>query len=184
MKKSEIIVKKVWRSEYSLLIFCAISCVACVVLTSFMPWTVINGRLFGSGDSTVYLSLPLFWLVPFGAFCLALYRRHNVRYSLNANGIESIWGRISLNQEIESIRFEDIRSLEIDQSIIERFLDVGTLQIGTAGTSGVEVCLEGIGAPKEVRDLIQGERDRRQMSHVAQKSSFQSNEVRFGTGGL
>jgi len=184
MKKPEIVVKKVWRSEYHLLITCAISSVACVVLTNLMPWSIITGKLFGSGESTVYLSLPLFWLVPFGAFSLALYRRHNVRYSLNENGVEAIHGRLSLNQEISQVRFDDIRSLEIDQTVIERFLDVGTLRVGTAGTSGVEVSLEGIAAPKEVRDLVQGERDRRQMSHVSQKSSFQSNEVRFGTGGL
>jgi hypothetical protein len=46
--------------------------------------------------------------------------------------------------------------------LLDRILNVGDLQIGTAATSGVEMVLSGIAAPYEVQDMMQKERDGRQ----------------------
>ena len=58
------------------------------------------------------------------------------------------------------MRFDDIRSAETDQTILERLLNVGDVEVGTAATSEIEIVFAGVAAPQEVQDMIQRERDR------------------------
>ena len=167
--RQEIVIAKAWRSELKLLIAVAISSIACVVLSHYFPGSILTSKLLSlDNDRAVFLSLPVFWLIPLTLALMATYDRYNVRYVLDERGIETREGRLSLNQKINRIRFEDIRSIEIKQSLFDRILGIGQLEIGTSGTGGIEICIEGVGAPREIQELIQNERDRRRDSHDAQ----------------
>ncbi len=161
MVKSELVIPKVWRSELSGIIFFLFSSVLAVWLSHTFPASVITGRLFSISSYTFYLSLPLLWFVPFITLVIVTARIYNVRYIVDSRGVEALIGRLSLNQRITRVRYEDIRSIETDQSLWERALDIGTVLISTAASSDVEVTLEGIAAPKEVQDMLQRERDSR-----------------------
>lgn len=158
----ELVIPKVWRSELGLVILFLVTCVATVFLSTRYPASVITGPLFSYGDYHMSLSLPLLWFVPAIVLGMAMYRIYNVRYSLDSKGVVSVSGRLALHQTITRIRYEDIRSVETEQSIIERILNIGCLELGTAATGGLEMILYGIASPSDVRFLIENERDQRQ----------------------
>ena len=174
MDSSSVAIPKVWRSELSLLVTFFLLCILSVVLSSYIEGSVIPGRLFGLGSSVVILKFPLFWLLPLSAWILMIFRMYDVRYRADSRGLEAISGILSLKQRITRVRYEDIRSIETEQTIIERMLDVGDVEVGTAATSGIEMTLFGVGAPCEVRDMIQIERDRREQ--LDQRAMIQQKE--------
>ncbi len=152
---------KVWRSEIPRLAVFAMLCVLAVVLSRELSGSVISGELLTLGDTRIDLHLPLFWLLPLGSLLELLYRIYNNRYSIDPTYVEARTGILSLNQQVVRIRYEDIRGVESDQGILGRLLDFGDVQVGTAASSEMEVVFHGIAAPKEVREMIERERDRR-----------------------
>lgn len=162
MIDSTILVPKTWRSEIGRLMFFCILCVASVILSEKFPGSIITGELISIGDTTSYLSLPLFSLLPFAALVDIIVRIYNVRYTVDTRGVQARVGILSLRQRIIRVRYEDIRSVETDQTILERMFGIGRIEIATAATGDIEIEFLGIAAPSEVREMIQNERDRRQ----------------------
>lgn len=162
MSKGELIVPRTWRSEIKALLASIALGLVSAYLSPRLSFAVIDGRLFTIGGTVWYLRLPLLAFLPAMSILGAVYRIYNVRYSIDPKGIESRVGILSLNQTTTRVRFEDVRGVEIDQTLLERFLDIGSVQISTAATYTVEVIMDGVAAPKEIQDMINGERDRRQ----------------------
>jgi uncharacterized membrane protein YdbT with pleckstrin-like domain len=157
---SVVVICKVWRSELRLILTFLITSVLSVAGSAYLPITVLPGTLISVDAWRLEIALPLLWLAPLFFIFLAMFRIYNVRYELTSRGIDAYeW--VLGPQTVMSIRYEDIRSLETEQSIIGRMLDVGNLQIGTAAQSSVEVTFRGISSPGEVLKIIQRERDRR-----------------------
>lgn len=161
MKKKYILIPRVWRSEFFSIIFFMIASVASIYLSEHFPNTLINQKVMLSDNWGLDINFPLLWLIPFFTFLVMVTRIYNVRYSLNATGVEAIEGRISLWQKSALIKYEDIRGIATRQSLFDRILDIGCVTIGTAATGRVEILLEGIASPSEVQDLIRRERDAR-----------------------
>lgn len=174
MAKGEIVIRKVWRSELKRVIVFFVLCGGSIAFSRLLPASVIRGVLFRYGDTTVYLALPLFWLVPFCFLSLLLVKIYDCRYLISSRGIEAREGILSLNQTVTRVRYEDIRGVETVQSIWDRVLDVGKLEISTSATGGVEIAMHGVASPKEIQDVLIGERDRRQQLAVAGAQSKQS----------
>jgi len=178
MKKGEvIIIPKVWRSELSLIILFFIFCLASIVLSHEFPRSVIKGELFSLGSSKVMLHLPLFWLLPAGTLGRALFKIYNVRYILDKNGIEGRYGVLWVNQVISRIRYVDIRSAEIQQSLADRLLTVGDVIISSAAKQTIDILFQGIAVPHEVKEVILAERDKRQrLEHLNMKAQSSVKE--------
>jgi uncharacterized membrane protein YdbT with pleckstrin-like domain len=157
-----IVLFRSWRSECWLLIVFFVTSVLSPVLSSKLTWTVIHGPLFSWGATRVFLALPLFWLIPATVLSLALYRVYNVKYVIDDKGVECWSGILALKQRITRVRFDDIRGVETDQSILGRVLNFGDVELGTAGTGQIEAILRGIVSPKTIQELIQDARDRHQ----------------------
>ena len=162
LAKRGLVIRKVWRSELPSVIMFFLLGAASIYLTYLFPASVIRGPLFSIGGEMLFLRLPLLWFLPAAALSTALLRIYDVRYVLDSDGVEARTGIISLNQQVTRLRYEDIRSVEFKQSIWERLLDIGELEIGTAATSGIEIVLHGAACPGEVQNMILRERDRRQ----------------------
>lgn len=169
-----VVIRKVWRSELALLAAFVLLSIASVMLSKEFPASIIRGELLQLGSSHLVLDLPLLWLLPVSALGLAIQRIYNVRYTMDANGIQTKVGIISLKQTITRIRFEDVRSVETHQSLLERLLDIGSVGVGTAAEAGIEVEMFGIAAPYAVQQLVQKERERR--LKLARKADLREEE--------
>ncbi len=58
------------------------------------------------------------------------------------------------------VAFKDIRVINLKQSIIERFCDLGTIEVGSAGTAGIEVFFNGIVQAPKIKNMITELKDR------------------------
>ncbi len=177
MIRSELIIPKVWRSELRGVILFLVFCILSLFLTAEFPGSVIKGKLFDIGNSAMMLDLPLWWFIPFGALIRLVFRIYNVRYSVDSRGVEARVGILALHQRVTRVRYEDIRSIELEQSILERILDVGSLEISTAATGTVEIIFQGVAAPHEVQDMLQRERDSRQQANHGISTAKQHRKV-------
>lgn len=164
MASGAIVIHKVWRSEVTRIGILLLLCVAAVILSQWFPHSVIQGEVISWGDKRLDLNLPLFALMPVIALGDLIARIYDVRYTLDAEGIEARIGIISLSQRIIRLRYEDVRLVEFDQSLMERALDIGEVQIGTAASAEVEMRMYGVSSPREIQKMIQGERDKRRLT--------------------
>jgi len=162
MIAQEIVIAKAWRSEIGRLTIFVILCFLSYYLSTEYPESIVSGPLFTIAGYSLVLSLPLFWFLPAITAMSAIYRIYNVRFTIDRRGIEAKTGVLSVHQRITRVRFEDIRSVETEQSILERFLNIGDVEIGTAATGSIEITFQGVAAPIEVQEMVQMERDRRQ----------------------
>lgn len=163
MRREEaIVIPKVWRSEIRLLVLFFVFCFVSIVLSHEFPASVIRGELFRYGNQRIMLHLPLFWFLPAGTLFRGIFRVYNVQYLMDANGIEARYGVMWVSQTISRIRYMDIRSAEIQQSITDRILTVGDVIISSAAKQSIDVVFQGIAVPQEVKEVILAERDKRQ----------------------
>jgi uncharacterized membrane protein YdbT with pleckstrin-like domain len=63
-----------------------------------------------------------------------------------------------LSKSYQDINPKDIRSIDIDQSFLQRLVGIGTLTLSTAATVDAAEQLRSIPDPKAVRDLILAQR--------------------------
>ena len=102
------------------------------------------------------LLLPLFG---FGLLFIlyALLDRNTKLYTLTNKRVMSKAGIIS--RQIHEVGVKDIRNINVKQGILERLFGLGTVEIASAGTAGIEVKFIGIRDPMRARDLIRREKD-------------------------
>ncbi len=160
MEGSRLIIHKVWRSEIILLVLFGVTGLAAIILSHYFPGSIISGDLIVVSGFALSLRLPLFWLIPAGFLFLGILRIYDVRYAIGTEGMQAQVGNLGLVQRTTNVRFSDVRSAETFQTLFERLLGVGDVEVGTAATGGVEVVFEGIASPHEVQAMIQRERDR------------------------
>lgn len=162
MALDRITIPRVWRSQWRTLILVGVSGLAAFLFTETALRSSAVNLLEQGGVRRAADLIGLIWCIPLGLFLKAAYTKFNVRYSVDARAIEMRQGRLSLRQSITRIRFEDIRSIEASQTVVEQMLSIGSVTIGTAASAGLEVGFFGIGNPREVQQVIQQERDRRE----------------------
>jgi len=63
-----------------------------------------------------------------------------------------------LSRHTNDVFHEDIKNIQVSQSLIQRMLDVGSLAISSAGTGGVEIAIAGIPDPNRVKRIIEEQR--------------------------
>ena len=64
-----------------------------------------------------------------------------------------------ISRKNDEVAIGDIRSIHMRQGIVERLFGLGTVQIASAGTAGIEVEFKGIQNPAKVRDQIRRTKD-------------------------
>lgn len=176
MVKNELVIPKVWRSEIKMVALFFFFSFLCVIISRSWGWSVLSAPVFTIGGTTIMLTLPIFWFVPFITLMMAVVHIYNVRYSVNSRGVEAKIGILSLNQRVTTVRYEDIRSLETEQTLLDRMLDIGRVEISTAATGSIEIIFAGIAVPEEVQDMLQRERDsRRKQRRGKQKAVYEES---------
>jgi len=150
-----------WRSQIFHLIGFFVLCLITIKVSSLTDYAIISGPLFSFGETTIQLSLPYLILIPGALLGKVLWVIYNSKYIVDERGVEAQVGLVSLNLRQPRLRYEDIRGVEPNQTIIERILGIGTVLIGSAMTSEVEIAMRGVANPRAIQLLIQGERDRR-----------------------
>lgn len=64
-----------------------------------------------------------------------------------------------LSKNVIEIEHRDLRNARINQGVLHKLTGVGTLGLSSGGESGVEVKIDGIENPEQVRDLVYQNRE-------------------------
>ena len=106
------------------------------------------------------MHLPLLIFLPGFIAIKILVRLYDSEYIIDARGVEAQVGVVSFMLRQPRLRFEDIRGVEPSQTISERMLGIGHLEIGSAMKEEVEIVMEGIADPRAVQLFLSGEIER------------------------
>lgn len=68
-----------------------------------------------------------------------------------------------LSRTNNNVYHHSVGNIRISQSLIERILNVGTLEIASAGTSNYEIKVSGIPDPKKIRTLIEQQQNQKRI---------------------
>lgn len=63
-------------------------------------------------------------------------------------------GRYSLQQDVIEINYQDIGWVRVSQSILERLMDIGTIEIGAAHSHLPEISIDGRANPHKYANMI------------------------------
>jgi len=103
----------------------------------------------------------VFWMIV-GPWLLAtivlLFKRYVWMFILKGDRIESRFGIIS--RSIRALRYQDIRNINMSQSIIGRLLDYGDVEFSSAGGAGIEVAFRGVVSPMALQEAVRRRLDR------------------------
>jgi uncharacterized membrane protein YdbT with pleckstrin-like domain len=80
-----------------------------------------------------------------------IYHRLSWRYLIDGEIIESREGVIA--RKVRSIRVRDLRNINVNQTLMQRILNVGDVEFSSAGGSGIEVTFRGVSDPLQVKAL-------------------------------
>jgi uncharacterized membrane protein YdbT with pleckstrin-like domain len=131
-----------WREQW-LLIILAIA----LFLLPFLPWLETSISL----DN---LKITAMLEAPFLIVCLIIIVRHySWQFTVNGDIIESRHGIIA--REVRAIRVEDLRNINVKQSLFHRIIGIGDVEFSSAGDSGIEVVFKGVSQPMAVMRRIQ-----------------------------
>ena len=112
-----------------------------------------------ASPETLERALPGFDLVMFYRLALLalllemLRRYYNDLYIFGRNRVIHYQGRLSLRARTLSICYADIREITVQQSLIGRLLNYGTLVLGTAASDPTQMELHDLAKPHKLAEL-------------------------------
>ncbi|KAA0219975.1 PH domain-containing protein [candidate division KSB1 bacterium] len=135
-------IRSAWREQW-LLIILAIA----LFLLPFLPW-------FGTSAPLDNLKMTALLAAPFLIVGLIIIVRHySWRFTVNGDIIQSHRGIIA--REVRAIRVEDLRNINVKQTLFHRLIGIGDVEFSSAGSSGVEVVFKGVSQPMALMRKIQ-----------------------------
>lgn len=138
-----------------------------VILEVRRSYRSIISQVFYFGLSlSVYVAL-LSWLpayesylrwlaiVPVGILLNIFRTYYNDLARLEHHKVTQHYGRLALSYEMPSVKYVDIRALNVHQDIFGRIFDYGDLRIGCAGGKDWEMTIHGVRTPHELLKLLE-----------------------------
>ncbi len=145
------------RSQIGNITLFVLTCILTVAASKYVPKSVIHGKLFTIGSASFELYLPLLIFLPAILLGKILIRMYDSEYIIDGRGVEAKIGVLSMLLRQPRLRYEDIRGVEPMQTLWDRALRIGALELGSSVRDDIEIIMEGISEPREVQLFISGE---------------------------
>jgi membrane protein YdbS with pleckstrin-like domain len=100
------------------------------------------------------LILPTMILIPLSIFLWVYWILIAKGTSLIITNRKTTLRRGILSKSTTEVRHKDIRNISIKQSVLERFFNVGTIGISSAGQSDIEIKVYGLSSPEKVASKL------------------------------
>jgi uncharacterized protein len=125
-----------------------------------------------------YLLISVLTLVAFPVVFLPLFFKYEtLRYSFDDEGVAMSWGLL-FRREIY-LTYRRIQDIHVTRNLFQRWLGLADVAVQTAGGSGVEMTIEGIGEYDRLRDFLytkmrgaHGEPERDRVQHASQAAAL------------
>jgi len=104
--------------------------------------------------------IPQLWLLPLIlSLFFVIWFLESKTTSLTITTKRSILRKGILSKRTREVRHSDVRLLQVDQSLFQRLMKVGTVSIASAGHGEVEIAVSGIKHPEHIKETIDGYRN-------------------------
>jgi uncharacterized membrane protein YdbT with pleckstrin-like domain len=124
-----------------------------VAILLFMAFVYFGFKGAAAGGGTnVQIVLALIGVPMLVLVAVIAYRRLAWTFSIRGDTIESCRGIIG--RDVQSIRVQDLRNVNVRQSIFQRLFGVGDVEFSSAGGAGVEVTFYGVRDPLRVKERV------------------------------
>jgi len=116
----------------------------CILITVMMATTA-----FSSHEPVAI------WLALIGPVFLLAWWMEVLATTLKITSSRTILTRGVLSRETTEVFHEDIRNIQLKQSLCQRLFDVGYLGVSSSGQSGIEIEVVGMPTPMKVKEMLQ-----------------------------
>jgi len=128
------------------------------LVTVVVSFLVASASTFG-GSSFLFtwsvFGIFLTGVVAMIALALRIYiKLNNSKFEIRSKCVRHMAGRYSLQQEVIEINYRDIGWVRVSQSILERLMDIGTIEIGAAHSHLPEISIDGRANPHKYANMI------------------------------
>ena len=165
-----------WRGQFVQIVEFVLLSILAVYVSQF-PYMVIPGEIISISSVSIYLYFPFWILLPAFTVLRILYSMYNVKFTIDHRGVQAQVGLVSLSLRQPLLRWEDIRGVEPVQTLWERLLGIGTIEIGSAMTDHPEVEMHRVSHPHAIISLINRERDLHKKRPKKDKKTGSSGEL-------
>ena len=101
-----------------------------------------------------YILSVLLCLVGIGIIILLVWSLKCRGTTLTITNRKTVFRKGLLSKYTTEVYHSDVRNVMVNQSFLQRLFKVGTIGISSAGQSGVEIGVDGLSNPDQIRDLI------------------------------
>lgn len=146
--------RSLWSIMSNMIIFLALVVIV-YLINYFYPRYTVPRTIPLIGGAT------LRWLAVFPVLMLLeiIRRYHDDLYVFHRDYIKHLGGRLSLSYSVPALNYSDIRSIWVDQDVMGRILNYGTVILGSAAEEENELWIEGVRGPQELANLVEELRD-------------------------
>ena len=116
-------------------------------------------------DIEFTLRLPIFLLIVLFILVRPIIQLYDSCYDLSEHHLRITRCRLSIWRRSQEFAFEDLLGVQVSQSIIDRILGVGSIEVGSK-TSEIQIIISGIKDPQEFANQISRRIDN---SRIAEK---------------
>ncbi|MCB0325882.1 MAG: hypothetical protein KDD69_20025 [Bdellovibrionales bacterium] len=154
--QGNFVVTESWRNQLVLLAVLIFGTALLIYLTADYPEMFVQRIEFGE----LVLPLPLFPIYALALLALLLHRLLNECFVLAPDYLLYIEGRLSWRRRTIRLYYQDIREIEIDQTLAQRVVNTGNVTV-TPLAVGVErtLVVDGVKNPRLLKDLLLARRE-------------------------
>jgi membrane protein YdbS with pleckstrin-like domain len=103
---------------------------------------------------TIVLSI-VFAVLAAASLISMMYWLFRTRFeSLAITSERTIWARGILDRETSEVQHDDVRNIQMKQTVVDRILGVGRIAISSAGQDDMEIDIRGVPNPSQVADTV------------------------------
>lgn len=110
--------------------------------------------ILGKNASLTWLTWPSGALLVFAFVVLVVWKIQKLSHSLEVTTKRSIEKRGLLSRRTSEVLHDNIRNIQIEQTFLQRLMNVGTMSIASSGQEGVEIQVEDLPGPDDIRKVI------------------------------
>lgn len=140
----ETVLYETYKSWWAATVFAVVA--MALLILSLIIFAGVIVFLYSQYIALFLLLLSLFMVI------LALIEHYSTRYIITSKRVLERRGLLS--KHLNSVEYEKVQDVRLRKGIIAHLLDIGTLELNTAGTYGVEMVLTWIADPEKLHNMI------------------------------
>ena len=114
----------------------------------------VHPSMWRSNPLLFFLYLCLILLFGVGIFLLLIWWIKSQNTTLIVTDKRTILQQGLLSRYTNEVMHVHIRNIQIQQNMMERLFNIGTIKIASAGTGDIEISVSGIPAPNRIKATI------------------------------